>query len=141
MNAEETTELTKRIILDAYSVLCYAQDEPGSDHIEALLTQAEQGIVELFITKLNLGEVYYKTIRRIGLQEADAFLTSFAELPVHILEVSEELIWAACRVKADHPISLADAFVVAAALKENAAILTGDPEFQNVETLVEIMWL
>ena len=141
MSVEETIGSTKRIILDAYAVLCYAQDEAGADHVERLLTQAQQGIVHLFITQLNLGEVYYTTIRRIGLQSADAFLASFSELPVHILEISGELIWSACRIKADHRISLADAFVVAAALQQDATILTGDPEFQSVQTLVEIQWL
>jgi predicted nuclease of predicted toxin-antitoxin system len=34
-----------------------------------------------------------------------------------------------------------DGFAVATAQRENAVILTGDPEFKNVEKLVKIDWL
>lgn len=35
----------------------------------------------------------------------------------------------------------ADCFAVATAIRERAAIVTGDPEFKKVEKLVEIEWL
>jgi predicted nucleic acid-binding protein len=38
-------------------------------------------------------------------------------------------------------MAYADAFIVATALKENAAIMTGDAEFKQVEHLVKIDWL
>ncbi len=40
-----------------------------------------------------------------------------------------------------HPISYADAFVVATALNKGATIVTGDPEFKNVEYMVPIHWI
>jgi ribonuclease VapC len=52
----------------------------------------------------------------------------------------EDIIEAA-RIKADHPISFADCFAVATAKRESASILTGDPEFKRVETLVSVEWL
>jgi len=36
---------------------------------------------------------------------------------------------------------ITDAFVVATALKEKAAILTGDPDFRQVEKIVKMEWL
>ena len=47
----------------------------------------------------------------------------------------------AAEIKAQHAISLADCFAVATAQRENAVILTGDPEFKEVAKLVEIDWL
>ena len=38
-------------------------------------------------------------------------------------------------------LSYADCFAVASALRHDACILTGDPEFKNVEQIVEIDWV
>jgi len=48
---------------------------------------------------------------------------------------------AAARIKAGHALPFADCFAVATARKNNAVILTGDPEFKKVEPLVEIEWI
>ena len=47
----------------------------------------------------------------------------------------------AAHIKASHPLSYADAFVVAVAINQKAIVLTGDPEFESVETLVNVEWL
>jgi predicted nucleic acid-binding protein len=47
----------------------------------------------------------------------------------------------AARIKAEYPLSFSDCFAVDTARRENAIILTGDPEFKKVEHLVEIEWL
>ena len=44
------------------------------------------------------------------------------------------------KLKAQHALSFADCFAVATAQRENAVILTGDPEFKNVEKIVSIDW-
>jgi len=38
-------------------------------------------------------------------------------------------------------MSYADCFAVATALRFNAAILTGDPEFKKIEKTVSVEWL
>ncbi len=43
--------------------------------------------------------------------------------------------------KAQYPISFADAFATATAIRMDAELLTGDPEFRRVEQLVKIRWL
>jgi len=47
----------------------------------------------------------------------------------------------AAHIKANYPISYADAFVVVAAQKLNGTIMTGDPEFQDITELARIEWL
>jgi len=44
-------------------------------------------------------------------------------------------------INANHALSYADAFAVAAAMREQAVMLTGDPEFESAEDLVEVEWL
>lgn len=40
-----------------------------------------------------------------------------------------------------YPISYADAFALATALEQNAALVTGDQEFRQVEHLVKVVWV
>jgi ribonuclease VapC len=47
----------------------------------------------------------------------------------------------AARLKARFPIAHADAFAAATAIRMNAVIVTGDPEFHRIEHLVTINWL
>ncbi len=47
----------------------------------------------------------------------------------------------AARIKTQFPVSYADAFAVATAIKERAVLMTGDPELKHVEALVTIEWL
>jgi ribonuclease VapC len=47
----------------------------------------------------------------------------------------------AAKIKARHPLSYADAFAVATALRHDAAIIAGDPEFASVKEMVTIQWL
>ena len=47
----------------------------------------------------------------------------------------------AAKVKAQFPLSYADAFVVATAQRSQAIVVTGDPEFRAVSHLIEVLWL
>jgi len=44
-------------------------------------------------------------------------------------------------LKAQYPISFADCFTVATALREKAVLVTGDPDFKHVEKIVKIDWV
>ena len=93
------------------------------------------------MNQINLGEVYYKTIRTVGLREAKKFLENFSRLPLSIILPDSELIWKAAELKAEYSISYADCFAAATALRYEASILTGDPEFKKLGSLVPIEWL
>ena len=77
----------------------------------------------------------------MGLAQAQAVLAVIEQLPLGLLPVEQKDVLAAAHLKANHRISYADAFVVAAALESNATILTGDPEFRAVEKQVTIDWI
>ncbi|MFH2074539.1 MAG: PIN domain-containing protein, partial [Pseudomonadota bacterium] len=51
-------------------------------------------------------------------------------LPVGLVDATKERVLSAARVKAQYPVSYADAFVVATAIEFTATIITGDPEFK-----------
>jgi len=62
-------------------------------------------------------------------------------LPISWIDATKERVLAAAHVKAQHAVSYADAFVVAAAVEYSATIVTGDPEFKETESLAAVLWL
>jgi ribonuclease VapC len=133
--------LTKRILFDSFAILKYYQDEAGADKVEKLLRSAERGAIGAFMSEINLGEVYYLTIRRIGLEPAKENLEQLSNLPIKIISPSSELIMRAAEIKAQYAISYADCFAAATAKQLSASIITGDPEFKKVEHLASVDWI
>lgn len=54
------------VVPDSHAILKFAQDEGGADRVEAFLTEAEEGKIKAFVNEINLGEIYYITARRMG---------------------------------------------------------------------------
>ncbi len=96
----------------------------------------------VLMNDINIGEVYYVLARERGNDRADHFLGSILpSLPIEIVITDFEMVIRAARIKARNALAYADCFGVATALRENAAILTGDPEFKAVESLVDVEWI
>lgn len=130
-----------RYVLDSFALLAHLGDEAGAARVRAVLKAASLGRAQVFVSAINLGELVYITERERGLVEAQMALNAVEQLPVQILEATRERVLAAAHIKANHALSYADAFVVAAAQEMGATILTGDPEFRTVEALVSVEWL
>jgi len=131
----------KTILFDAHAILKFSQDKEGAETVEEFLVASQRGSLKACMSEINLGEVYYITIRRVGLESAKYYLDQFLELPIEIIAPSSEIIMSASEIKAEYALSYADCFAVATALKFSASILTGDPEFKKVEHIVTIEWL
>jgi len=130
---------TPAFVLDTFALLAYLRDEPAAARIEKVLTDAGKEKCSLFISLINLGEVLYMIERRGGVTKAQDALALIRQLPIEILPADEQSVFAAAHIKANHAISYADTFAVAAA--RSAVILTGDPEFASVESIVTVEWL
>jgi ribonuclease VapC len=128
-------------VLDSFALLAYLQDEPVASRIEKLLENAGKEKCRLFLSIINVGELLYITERRGGVAKAQDALALLRQLPIAVVPADEQVVFAAAHIKANYSLSYADAFVAAVALQENATILTGDPEFQNVVDLVSVEWL
>ena len=125
-------------ILDSFALLAYLTDEPSAARIEQLIKDAKEENCHLFLPLINLGEILYITERRGGVAKAQDTLALLRQLPVEILPADEQAVFSAAHIKANFTLSYADAFVVAAAQKEGAIVLTSDPEFQSVKDLITI---
>jgi predicted nucleic acid-binding protein len=66
-----------------------------------------------------------------------------SRLPIDIVGVGDDLTLArqAAIFKATHKMSYADCFAAALAKARNAELITGDPEFKELEKEIKIGWL
>jgi predicted nucleic acid-binding protein len=131
----------KRSLLDSFAVLAWIQDEKGAQVVEDILYRAQNGKEQVLLNIINLGEIYYRCARIQDSSFARDILDKMKLLPVKIYPCPDDLVLAAAEIKAEYPIAYADAFVVATAIRENARVITADPEFKRVEHLIEIDWL
>lgn len=128
-------------LLDSFAMLAYLSDEAGCTRVQEILALAEGRKCRVVMCLANLGEVLYITERERGLAMAQSVLALAESLPLELLDASRDLVLDAAHIKAHHPLSYADAFAAAAAVRENVVVVTGDPEFKSVEELIKIEWL
>lgn len=117
-------------VLDACALLRLAQDEPGAEQVDAILTDAGQGQCRVLLHQINYGEVVYRIGKRYGWSVAERKRGEIGLLPLEIVPFADDLFWEAVTLKATYPISYADAFAAALALREDATLLSSDPEFE-----------
>jgi ribonuclease VapC len=130
-----------RYVLDSYALVAYLQNEAAADQIDALLERAASGEALLHMSLINLGEIVYLVERRYGAALCEQVLDRLKAFPVTLEALTLERVVAAAHVKAVHPISYADAFAVALAQELEATVVTGDPEFRQVEPVVRVLWI
>jgi len=133
--------MADRLVLDAFALLAYLQEEPGHERVLRLLEDAASERVSLSMCTVNFGEVLYWLERRRGAAAALALAANVRGLPVRLVDADLDLTVRAARVKAVSPVSLADAYAAALAQRLEAAVLTGDPDFQRLEGAVAVQWL
>ena len=134
-------KLTKSIVFDSHAILKWTQMETGYKKVKSLIEACRDQSRSGYMNQINLGEVYYKTIRSVGIDKAEEFLENFERLPLMIILPDRDLLWNAAEIKAEYSISYADCFAVATAMRYKGIILTGDSEFKKTEKLVKVEWV
>jgi predicted nucleic acid-binding protein len=133
-----------RNVLDSWAVMAWIEGEqPARRSVDRLVAAAERGEVELMMSLINVGEVYYVLAKRRGVEEAEAFLSDLAALPIRTLVPNDALILDAARLKGRFAISYVDAFAVETARQQAAPLVTGDPELKLLahKRIVELDWV
>ena len=93
---------------------------------------------KLYISIINLGEVYYRIGRVKGKKEADETLKSLHQLPITILQATDQMVLEAAALKMELAISYADAFAAAETQRLKATLVTGDPELVELKGVIRI---
>jgi predicted nucleic acid-binding protein len=130
-------------VLDSWALIAFLEDESAAEAVEKLLAQAAAEKHKLLSSVVNWGEIYHNTMREVSQEAAEQQSRAIATLPLDIVGVGDDLTIArqAAIYKATHKMSYADCFVAALAKIKNAELLTGDPEFKEVEKEIKINWL
>ena len=91
---------------------------------------------------INFGEVIYRFAKIRGIEEAKRTEQRLRLFPINIITpVEEKIVMRAAYLKAQYPISYADAFAAALTEQEKATLVTGDPDFKRIEKIIEVKWL
>ncbi len=133
--------MSRGYTLDSFALLAYLRQEPGYPRVLEVLQGAQAGQWSVYLSLINYGEVLYISERLGGRRAVEETVRIVDNLPLEIVAVDRPLTFQAAHIKAHYRLSFADAFTVALALEKGVTILTGDPEFQSVEGLVEVEWL
>ena len=128
-------------VLDSFALLAYLADERGAGLVREVLEYGQKHAGSVRISVINLGESVYIVEREQGLTEAHKAIAAIEQLPVVVVPADRAQTFAAAHIKAHYRVSFADAFAVALAQESSASVVTGDPEFKEVEKLVPILWL
>lgn len=128
-------------VLDSFALLSFLRDEPGADLVAALLEKAEARRQPLQMTEVNYAEVQYIIRRRDGEAAWRIVADELVTLPIEFRPADRPLADQAADFKTRFKLSLADAFAAALAKIRKAELVTGDPEFKQVEDEIKIAWL
>jgi ribonuclease VapC len=120
----------KQAVLDAYAILAWMQQEPCAQVVSNLFAQAEQEDIELFLSCINAGEVYYRLYKTAGSKAANDFKEALLQhkFPLMLVSASNTRVWRVCGLKGQYRISYADAFAIELAIDKGGQLVTGDPE-------------
>jgi ribonuclease VapC len=130
-----------RRLLDSYAILAFLNDEEGAEPVARLLQEAAQDGTRLLVNEINVGEVYYIVAKHRSEDAAEQVLLHLDRLPLELVSNDFDAVMEAARMKARFPLSYADAFALATAVRFRARLVTGDPEFEAAEDVVDVEWL
>lgn len=131
--------MKKKSLIDSFALLAYLKQESNYQKVEDLLSSKE---TQLFMNDINIGETFYILARERGLDKAEYFINAILpNLPITKMGNTLTEVIHAAKIKAQYSFSYADCFAVATAIREKAVIITGDPDFKQVEKIVKIDWL
>jgi predicted nucleic acid-binding protein len=127
-------ESSSPFVLDSSAILALIEDEGGAERVVQVLRTGT-----VILPAVALMEVFYILRQERG--EAEAY-RHYA----HVREVTDEIVWKldeptlllAGRFKADHRVSLADAWIAATAVQRGATLLHKDPEFEVLKAEVRL---
>ena len=131
-----TRQMGSLLLLDTSALLTLRDDEPGAERVEQALEQPDR-CYACFLSRM---EVLYRVWKDEGERAGRLAYEQLKALPLRWVEASEPLLEQAASLKAGQSLSLADAWIAAAAQQVGATLLHKDPEFRAIVDLPQ-EWL
>jgi len=124
-------------VLDTSALLTLIEDEAGAETVERVIRSSR-----VVLPAVVLMEVFYILRQERGEAEAYRLYAHCREIADELVsELDEPTVLQAGRFKADHKVSLADAWIAAVAKLKGAILVHKDPELEALEGLVEMQAL
>lgn len=133
--------MDSRYVLDSYALIAHLEGERSGEQVGKILHAAVQKKTALFLSIVNLGEIYYTAMRERSREQAEGALSLIGQLPITIVDADRTAAIEAARLKARHSVAYADCFAAALGIIKGAAVVTGDPEFRKFGEAVKVVWL
>jgi ribonuclease VapC len=130
-------------VLDSWALMAFLHDEPAAEEVEKLLVKGAEDKHKLLLCVVNWGEIYYSIARAEGEAVAEQKAADLATLAIELVPVTDDLqlVREAAKLKAAKKLAYADCFAAALAKLRGVEVVTGDPEFKEVEGEVKVAWL
>jgi uncharacterized protein len=130
-----------KTVIDTQPVIAMLNQEKNYNEIRDFFIKSQKEQKAMYMTSINYGELYYIVLRNKGVEKADTLYEFLSSIPVEIISVDHAIAKQAAGYKAFKKMSYADCFAAALAKILGAPILTGDPEFKEVEKEIKVIWI
>ena len=123
-------------VLDACALVALFKGEEGAADVDDLFQKTVRGDALLYMSIVNLLEVYYGFIRDIGLAKTTEMMQKITDTPLNVIDaITQNVYHKAAYLKGTYQrLSLADALGVATAIEHDAVFVTSDHhELETVE--------
>jgi ribonuclease VapC len=133
--------MVKSYVLDTSAIFTLTKGEDGSEVVEDILNLAKKGKNAAYLSFASFMELYYVTWQEKGEGAAKELIILVKSLPVHRVDSNERITLSAGRIKANHRLSVADAFIAATAIDKDAVLVHKDPELEVISKYTETLEL
>ncbi|KAF5430857.1 putative nucleic acid-binding protein, contains PIN domain [Candidatus Methanophagaceae archaeon] len=121
-------------MIDSWAWIEYFRGSKAGEQIKGVIEDSEEKMV---ISTINIAEVYRLILRFYSEDFAEEKIEAMKQR-AFVCDVIEEIAVEAAKIKHKKKWGLGDSLIYATAKKEGARVLTGDPDFKDVEGVIFI---
>lgn len=126
-------------LLDTSALMALRDDEPGAEHVAELLSAAASTRTLVYACFMSQMELLYRVWRDESEAAGRLALEQCLALPIQWVESNPQLLRLAAEVKATSSLSVADAWIAAAARLMGATLVHKDPEFAALDQPQDVL--
>lgn len=126
-------------LLDTSALMTLRDDEPGAEHVAELLSAAASQRTVVYACFMSQMELLYRVWRDDGEAAGRLALEQCLALPIQWVESNPRLLRLAAEIKATSSLSVADAWIAAAARLMGATLVHKDPEFAALDQAQDVL--
>ncbi|MEW5759719.1 MAG: type II toxin-antitoxin system VapC family toxin [Candidatus Thermoplasmatota archaeon] len=115
------------VLIDSWAWIEYFRGSKEGKSVSATIDSDD----ELIVSSINIGEVYYTSLKKIGRNSAIKQIEAI-QARCRVIDINTDVIIRSAEIKYERKWGFADAIILATAELENAVILTGDPHFKGL---------